>query len=539
MHLMLAWLGRAPGVVTRQDDANYLLLGEALRSFEYRDIFLVEAPVHRKYPPGYPALLAVLAVVPGEPADVAIATNVLLSTATLALAYGLFRPVFGPAVALAGLAVSAANLQVINYAGLAYSEALFAFLVLGALLVFTRARSPWGAVLAGLLAIAAALTRPVGVTLVLALALAWVIRQYASAASRPPEEARAPRTGPFGIRRPIVVGLLFAAVITVTVGAWLAFSLSDPTPHPGWSYAADFAGGSPSNGLVGRLARRVVTNLPVYVGSFLPSMLPIPTNAGTLLDNLVGLGIIVVGLGAGAWAMAKAGLVAVPIYLAGYLALLAVWPYQEIRFLVPLIPLIIPLTLGGIRRAAGRWGDRIAAGVFTTVTVLLLAFALLQAWWFVDRYGACTRGSDGLPTGACLTADQASFFGAVAWIREATPDDAVFLSAKPEPLFYYTRRRSVDLRPLVSDRTEPWPYLEARGVSWILMGGLKSVERNEFPEWLEPHCRRLAVARVFPPNTYLLRVRPDSAAAGQDACGAFADFRAAHERRRGEAQVPR
>jgi hypothetical protein len=173
------------------------------------------------------------------------------------------------------------------------------------------------------------------------------------------------------------------------------------------------------------------------------------------------------------------------------------------------------------------------------VAGILVFFAVVIDRQFIREYGSCTRNADGLPDGPCLTVDQASFFAALAHVQGFAPADAVFLAAKPEPLFYYARRRSVDLRPLVLRRVEPWPYLQASGVSWILLGGLKGMERTMFPDWLEPHCRQLALEGFFPPRTYLLRVLPDSAAGDSQACGAIAEFRATNARMSTETKRPR
>lgn len=38
LHAVLAWIGRSPGILTRQDDARYLVLARALRHGQYRDL---------------------------------------------------------------------------------------------------------------------------------------------------------------------------------------------------------------------------------------------------------------------------------------------------------------------------------------------------------------------------------------------------------------------------------------------------------------------------------------------------------------------
>src|SRR5262245_59531221 len=73
LHLVLAWLRRAPSLTTMNDDAYYILLARALRAFEYRELFIVGSPIHAQYPPAYPAVLALISALFGERYDLFLA----------------------------------------------------------------------------------------------------------------------------------------------------------------------------------------------------------------------------------------------------------------------------------------------------------------------------------------------------------------------------------------------------------------------------------------------------------------------------------
>ena len=61
-----------------RDDAVYISLGKALASHEgYRSIYTVGAPFHMKYPPGLPAIFAVLWWVGGTLANVEMLATTL------------------------------------------------------------------------------------------------------------------------------------------------------------------------------------------------------------------------------------------------------------------------------------------------------------------------------------------------------------------------------------------------------------------------------------------------------------------------------
>ena len=66
VHAAFAWIGRAPGIVTREDDARYLLRARALQAGTYQELWSPGLPAHHRYPPGYPDLLAVWMAIGGE-----------------------------------------------------------------------------------------------------------------------------------------------------------------------------------------------------------------------------------------------------------------------------------------------------------------------------------------------------------------------------------------------------------------------------------------------------------------------------------------
>src|SRR5688572_32476968 len=109
MFVVLAWLQRVPSLTTANDDATYVLLSRSLRDGGYNSIHLVGAPVHTKYPPVFPALLAGVSTVAGESIDAFAAMNIALSVAALVLIFAVSKRLLPPAVALGALAMGATN----------------------------------------------------------------------------------------------------------------------------------------------------------------------------------------------------------------------------------------------------------------------------------------------------------------------------------------------------------------------------------------------------------------------------------------------
>ncbi|MBK8006609.1 MAG: hypothetical protein IPK12_22690 [Gemmatimonadetes bacterium] len=215
VHAALAWHFRAAALTTGQDDAIYLLLAKALRAGSYRDLWLVEAPVESRYPPGYPAFLAVFAGTgPGMFAR-GVALNIALSMLGLALAYLVARRWSAPLAALT-VVVLAVNPSLVHYAGEVRSEPLFLVLSLLVLVLLARPAPGRGRmVLAGALAILGALTRSIGLVLLPVVLVPWL-------------RARAWRAAG-----------AYALVALLTVGGWLLWTVRAPVKLAGESYVAD------------------------------------------------------------------------------------------------------------------------------------------------------------------------------------------------------------------------------------------------------------------------------------------------------------
>jgi 4-amino-4-deoxy-L-arabinose transferase-like glycosyltransferase len=190
--LLIAAVARAWWVVyaTRQpaalhDPVVYLAAGEQLsRGLGYQ---YVDLGTTAYFPPGFPfALGGVFWLVrhtplPEDLPHVAAAFNATLGVIAVALVYALGRRLLGVGAALAAAAIVALWPNLIYHGGAILSEPLFIVLVLAALAVLLWRPWPGGHVpgrrlaVFGVLVGLAALTRPVGGLLVLALAAAaWI-----------------------------------------------------------------------------------------------------------------------------------------------------------------------------------------------------------------------------------------------------------------------------------------------------------------------------------------------------------------------------
>ena len=496
IHAILAWAQRQPGITTLGDDGIYLLLGRALRSLSYGELFYVGAPTHSQYPPVYPALLAIAGGIGKERLGALIAVSVIASLVGIWAVFATVRRQWGSStLALSVLALVALNPALIRSAGMVMSEATFFGLTAGALALLARP-NPSRRVLiaAGALAIAAALTRSVGVTIVGAAGLHWLLER----------------------RWRAVAWLALASALTV--GPWLVWSVKAPVRDNQRSYAVDATArpAGQNTGLAGTLARRVAVNAPEYGIRQLPATLPVPAIRDTLVDNWVAM-ILIVACGAVGMLELWRRWRAAALYLLCYAALLLVWPWALDRFLIPVVPLFLVAMVTGAAAAGRAHRGAMRVGLAVVVVVGIGVAAIGEDAAGLRIVGGCDRAHP-LDSAGCYNPDQRSFFAAARWAAHSTPDDAVFAIAGKQGDFYYlSGRRTVP--NVVAGRGAPIEQLanlRQAGVRYLLATHVSGSD-SPFGLWLGRVCDHVRLVQAFPPRTYLFRMAVDE---GPDPTGA-------------------
>lgn len=515
LHLALAWLGRSPGLLTGQDDAAYVLLGRALREhLAYRELFQAGTPLHGKFPPFFPAVLAVWTGVLGESWTALAALGVLVSAGTLVLVFDAVRRTAGPVLALGSLAVLAVNPFLVLRAGTAWSEPLYGFLGVFAAWVLLQGDDGRHAWIAGALAVAAVWTRMAGVTVLAALVAHWALERDWRRASA------------------------MAGAGLLAAGGWLAWSVSvwrrgdggdsyvgllslaasdlseqirgDAVPAPGGGGGLTDALAEAADAVVSAGGHLVSSAEYLILG--LDWRFPLPHLQGTPVDNVATAVVIAGGLAAGGALWLWRSWRAAALYLAASLAFLFLFPIHAGRFLEPLLPLVVPTVIVGVAGLALRWAGRGAALAAAAVLVVgAVAEAVPRMLPRVQQRARCSAVRVDGGARDCMTPDQRSYFEALAYIDRHLPRDAVLLSAKPEPTYYYTGRRSVDDGTAVNvppDRF--YRFLDRTGVDYVLLGSLRMVEPYQLLPRLETRCERLEPVASFPPRTRLFRLLPPS-----------------------------
>ena len=502
LHALISWIGRAPGILTGEDDVRYIILGRAIKIGKYRELWATGMPEHHMYPPGYPALLAAWTSVVGNSFSSLVALQLALGVATLAFMFDALRRVVSPTVAMGSLFVLAVNPHLLRAAGTVMSESPLALCF--AVAVWASVSMRGGARQSAVVLTAAALApmmRTAGVVLPAAvLAHLLLERRWRDAA-------------------------LAFVIFAVTVGPLFAWTMSDPVVSSGESYAADLVHKGEGLSYWRTVLGRVIRNFVFYFTQGLPLSLPAPTIAGTRVDNAIVSLVIVVSLAVGL-AVAVRGLRLAMLTLLAMGGLLAMWPWPVVRYLVPAMPLVVPVLLLGIERLGLRVSRR--AG-FIAVFAVAAIISLTGAVHLTERIASDARcdHSQPLPDSRCMSTDQASFFNVVRYVRDSLPPSARLLAAKAAPLYYYTNRQTIPAPQVLGlDTAGFWLKLRREGVEYVVLGALHRAEWPRLAQRLAERCEDLTLVATFPPRTYLFRLGPVASAARDTAAVLPGDNRA-------------
>lgn len=428
--LVLAAVSLALGAVTAEyglagvyhDDGVYALTAQSLAHGDsYRMISLPGAPFQTKYPPLYPLLLApfswsipLMQVV----TQIAAAAGVALSWGWLVARGHATRPVATVACLLA-----AASPVFVFHAGILLSESLFIpLLVLALWRIETDMdlQAPsWQRTLgAGALLALPALCRTVGVAVPLAVGLGWVA---------------------FRDRRRLPLTLAGAALV---FGPWLLWTsavpeVADPPPH--LVYYLDYGGWlSNAGGMQGTIMAWNGLSVAYLVGMFAAE------GWATVLFEGVGglLALALVGLTPVWWLIHRVDRHSVlPWALAAYMAIVVAWPWPPVRFLLPVLPLLLTGVVWAGSRVLSRW-PWLAVGLASA----LFAAAVGQTAWMGTRTHALEYPAyPHVPDAELAHWDR--YAALLGWIEANTAPDAVIASGFDPMVYLYTGRLAY--RPFV------------------------------------------------------------------------------------------
>ncbi|MBC7790323.1 MAG: glycosyltransferase family 39 protein [Anaerolineae bacterium] len=497
LHVAIAWILRQP-IGVGNDDAIYLQLSRSLQGLSYREEYLVGAPWHSQYPPGYPMILAMISAILGERLGVILALSALISAGALFLVFDATRRLWSPVLALMVLAVCAVNPSLIQNAGeIATETSYMAFSALALWFSVRKPESKTTIVLAIAAAIFSVLIRSAGVPLLAAFFFAWLIERR--------------------FQRAIV----FAAATAVFVGSWLAWTVVAPQRERGRSYVADATAlikGRNAKGKAFLLPVRIGRNARAYVLKSLPSKMNLPVISGTLIDNIIWLLVMVACIGLGSWMIWQRQWRLVILYLLLYAGLLVLWSWPIARFLDPILPFVFLALLLGAWGFNRRFLPRFSWAIPIALTAMITVSSLAQLATGIAESRTCDRANP--RESACFSAKERAFLNAAQYAKTQTEKSARFVSSKEGAFSYHTGRELVTIATVYHRGAEGIiDRMHSNNVSYVALGTGTGRERVLI-DALHRVCDRLEVVQLFPPQAAILRVLPGSQTdqSGQ-ACG--------------------
>lgn len=494
LHVALGLLLYEATLFPGGDNANYMILGESLRSGAgYRDLYLPVEPLHAKYPPLFPALLAVLGWLGGVQLFKLAMLALTAAAVWLTIQIGRRRLGDGPAL-LIGILL-AVNPVLIEYSHYVLSEAPFVALVL---LSLWAAEHPGklGFGIALLAAVAAFLTRTAGLAVLVALPLAAAMgRRF----------RRASLAGAAGLAVMLVWGLYQRWAAPEQAGYLQEVALRNP-----YDPAAGTVG-------LGGLFARAAGNAWAYVSGVVPQTLAglDPTGAPTLIA-LIGIALAALAL-VGWVGRVQERVGPAELFVLVYAGLISIWPevWTDRRLLLPLAPLLLLFAVSGAGRVRESWRPRLGPWISGAVPLALTLSIILPALAFVARQAplriecvARYRAGD-----ACDQPALASLYAAARWARTNTEPDAIIANRKPSLFYWYSRRRG-DLYRYSTEAEVVIRGLEEMGADYVVVDQVSGTTARYLIPAIQAHRARFeGVYEGGDPPTFVLRFleRPTTA----------------------------
>lgn len=345
-------------------------------------------PAGAVFPPGLPGLYAVLDAVGANRSWAIVLLNVAAAVLAVGCTIFLYRRVLGigPRASMLLGCCALLSYVLVKHAALAMSDVPFLGCASAALALLTlaaRGRSPrrWWALAGGAALVAAAITiRSAGIALVPAALVA-----AAQAATRGEPAARRLRT-----RRTALALTMFAAAC-VALGVVLA----------GSRYVGNFSEGyGIHQGRFGSVLGAHLRNWGELAVNVPETRLPAALHPLLLPVGVLVTALLLVGL----WRV-RPWLEPVHAFAVSYLVLIFVWPFDDARFWLPLVPVAIGFLFVAVhpllRVRAGAVALGLYAAVFALLGVAALAYDTRLSYSgasFPDRFGSDVAGVTLRPT---------------------------------------------------------------------------------------------------------------------------------------------
>ncbi len=457
---ILWWMQRTPYLNVADDSGRYMVLGESIaRTGDLRLINQVNRPLDTLYPPGFPLLIALWLRLTGWPPSAVVipvkATLLLLTLLTLPMLLKLLnRAGLSPAAQAGAMFCYSFSPSLIGYANEVMSDLpLLAFCLLSISLVETDQPSA-AALIAALASAAAAFTmRTSGIALFLVLAVYY--------------------TKKFSKKMAAAAWLN----MFITAGLWLYRNHHIAATHPNMHYSSylhQFTLRDPMRMNAGRIqlnplgiASRIKFGFPTYIGMIPRAILYLmaPPNSPYLyffylaaipLCLLILAGLVI------AWKQKMKLTVAFSVL---FWLTAAMWPWQNPRFLFPLVPFMLLFAALALQTACEQIPARTTARVTAAFAVALLigyetsVYARIVPLYRKPVLPGYTLGR---------TPAEAGFYAACAWLNHNTPHNTLVMGKPAYLLHLYSQHPTTQIEPTSNPKVQEKAYICKQNVVYLV-----------------------------------------------------------------------
>lgn len=451
-------LSLTPSLNTEGDNAGYIILAKALATGHgYTDIQEPTPRIEAQYPPVFPLLLAPVvrlwgtgAVWPMEALVTACALGAFV------LAFVLFRRWTGSTLLALTITLGTASSDLVwSFAHRVLTEIPYLFITLLACWWATRYAGQarwrtWSGALAALAVAAAFLTRTIGLGLCVALPLYLLL---------------APPLRDADWRRRLCKAAFITLILIILAGGWTLRNRFVYAGH-GHNYIEQFLQTQSTGpdtqplGLPG-LLYRVNVAAHYYAGTY-ARLLNGPTWAHVSASAALSPGLLVLSMLGFVYALIRRRTLA-EFYLVGYSGIVLLWPWHDVRFVVPILPFLI-YYLATALTVPWRLFARVHP-VDPRRAVALILLALSVPTGLVTLHVALADHQAGYHTREWpATADWRDFHAAALWLRRCAPPGSVVINRSPNLMYLWSGRlsrvypysfhRVYVLRDISKDRTD-------------------------------------------------------------------------------------
>jgi hypothetical protein len=349
-------------------------------------------------------------------------------------------------------------------------------------------------VLAVCCALAAFLTKTIGVAVVAAALGALLIRSR---------------------WRWAAVGTAASGLVT---GTWLYYIRRAAESTIGNSYLRDLSVGYPSETAFGPTGR-ILRNTRYYLEEGLPELLALFMVPSSRLDNLVWAVVLVsAGLAGTIWLVRRWPMAA--LALPGMAFILLLWPWGITRLAIPLIPLgITGIVIGAMVGGRHLGGPRVGRAASVAIVMALGLSVPIRLHRDSTWMRQCPRPDPYVAASPCTSPMERALVAGARRAEAHLPAVAVIATTKPPVVYWFSERRTVPLR-LLGTATASTLVAEMRrvGATHMLLARMHPVEYRDLAAAFEGACQDLTEAAAVPGPAVLLAPRT---AGEPDACAAI------------------